>query len=122
MLFLLSVTWNMGIGFKHSGWNPNRGFKQIASAAKRGVKFVKQLPQTIATSDALARKAANTLRDMGDYAMLGSSAIGHEGLGGVGHALHGLGQSIHEFRRSDFANRLRNDFQSKPSIMDAPSS
>jgi hypothetical protein len=112
----------MGRTYKHHGMNPNRGFKQIQGIAARGFKHVgnalRSLPKTIANSDTLARKTANTLQNLGEYASLASAATGHEGLAAAGKSLSGLGSSIHNFRRGDFANRLRKDFQHK-SIMDA---
>ena len=50
----------------------NRGFKHIASAAKRGHKFVQEHIKSVANADALATKPAKTLHDSGEYDTMGS--------------------------------------------------
>jgi hypothetical protein len=93
-----------------------RGFKQIAGITARGFKHVgdalRNIPRTVANSDTLARKTANTLNTLGEYAHLGSAAMGgHLGLMGAGQALLKAGDSIHKFRRGEFANRLISPFK-----------
>lgn len=101
-------------GIKWHGFNPNRGFKQMTGIAARGFKHVgtalKNMPKTVANSDSFTRKAANTLQSLGEYGQLAGAAFGNEALGIGGKKLHDMGSSIHEYRRSNFANRLRNDF------------
>jgi hypothetical protein len=113
----------MGRTHKHSGLNPNRGFKQISGIAARGFKHVgetlRNLPRSIANADSLTRKTANTLNTLGEYAHLASAGMGgHEQLSAVGQTLLKAGHGIHKWRRGDFANKLRKDF----TIMDKPSS
>ena len=105
-----------GRTWKFSGTQASRGLKQVAGIAKRGFKHignaVRNMPKTVANSDTFARKAANTLGQLGDYATLGGAAFGSEGATALGKSLHNMSQSIHDYRRSGFANRMRQDFNS----------
>ena len=99
----------------------NRGFKYVASAAKRGHKFVQNNVNPIANADALARKAANTMHGAGEYAEMGSRLVGGRGgdtLRQAGEYMSNMGSSIHNFRRGELANRARQDFGNN-SIMNA---
>ena len=53
----------IGRGFKSFVDKANRTFKHVESAAKRGNKVVQEQVKSVANADALARKAANTLRN-----------------------------------------------------------
>jgi len=87
-----------------------RGWKMGKIAVKRGHKFLKDTVKSVGDADTLARKAANTLTSMGEYAQLGGDLTGHEGMYAAGRGLHNLGQSIHNVRRGALANRVREDF------------
>ena len=70
---------------------------------------------------ALARKAANTLHNAGEYAEMGSRLVGGRGgdtLRQAGEYMSNMGSSIHNFRRGELANRARQDFGNN-SIMNA---
>ena len=58
----------------------------------------------------MARNAANTFSAMGDYAQLCGDLTGHSASQNAGNPLHNLGQSMHNVRRGDLANRVRTDF------------
>ena len=93
----------------------------MASAAKRGHKFVSEHVKSFANADELARKAANTLHGAGEYAEMGSRLVnGHGGktLRKAGEYLSNMGSSIHNFRHGELANRARQDFGER-GIMDA---
>ena len=99
----------------------NRGFKYVASAAKRGHKFVQDNVKSKANADALARKAANTMHGAVEYAKMGSQLVGGQGgdtLRQAGEYMSNMGSSIHNFRRGELANRARQDF-GRQGIMDA---
>ena len=103
----------IGRGFKSFVDKANRGFKHIASAAKRGHKFVQEHVKSVANADTLARKAANTLHNAGEYAEMGSRLVGGPGsdtLCQAGEYMSNIGSSIHNFRRGELANRARQDF------------
>ena len=70
-----------------------------------GHEILKDTVKSVNDADTLARKAANTLTAMGDYAHLG----GHVGLTSAGSGLHNLGQSLHNARKGSLANRIRSD-------------
>ena len=98
----------------------NQGFKHVASAAKRGHKFVLEHVKAFANADALTRKAANTLHNAGEYAEMGSHLVsgrGGEMLHKAGEYLSNMGGSIHNFRQGKLANRARQDFGQR-GIMD----
>ena len=98
----------------------HRGHKFIKNVAHRGHKFLKDTVKSVGDADTLARKAANTIHAVGDYAQLGGALMGHHGLHEMGTGFHELGQSIHNVRRGALANRVRHDFggaNNKPSIM-----
>ena len=98
----------------------HRGHKFIKNVAHRGHKFLKDTVKSVGDADTLARKAANTLGAVGDYAHLGGALTGHQGLHEMGRGFHELGQSIHNVRRGALANRVRQDFGGSahnPSIM-----
>ena len=85
----------------------------MASAAKRGHKFVSEHVKSFANTDALTRKAAITLHNAGEYANMGSHLVhgrGGETLRKAGEYLSNMGGSIHNFRRGELANRARQDF------------
>ena len=108
-------------GFKSFVTLANRGVKHVASAAKRGHKFVQDNVKSLSNADALARKAANTLHGAGEYAEMGSRLVGGRGgdtLRQAGEYMSNMGSSIHNFRRGELANRARQDLGSKD-IMDA---
>ena len=99
-----------------------RGVKQLPTAARRGAKFIKDLPTNIAKSDTTLRKASNTLKQIGDYSTMAGELSGFTPLTKVGEGLSGWGDSVNTFRHSSLANRLRNDFshggpQSQQTIM-----
>ena len=111
----------IGRGFKSVVDKANRGFKHVASAAKRGHKFVQEHIKSMANADAMARKAANTLHNAGEYAEMGSRLVGGRGgdtLHQTGEYMSNMGSSIHNFWRGELANRARQDFGNN-SIMNA---
>ena len=63
-------------GFKSFKQAASRGFKHVAAAAKRGHKFVSHHIKSLGDADTIARKAANTLHNVGEYAALGSTLTG----------------------------------------------
>ena len=63
-------------GFKSFVTSVNMGFKHVVSAAKIGHKFIQDNVKSIANDDALARKAANTMHSVGEYAEMGVSIGG----------------------------------------------
>ena len=81
-------------GFKSFKQAASRGFKHVAAAAKRGHKFVSHHIKSLGDADTLARKAANTLHNVGEYAALGSTLTGSDRLRDVGNGLTKLGESI----------------------------
>lgn len=88
----------------------HRGWKFAGQVAKRGHKFLKDTVKSVGDADTLARKGANTINTVGDYAHLAGSLLGNERISQVGTGLHDLGQSIHNIRRGALANRIRHDF------------
>ena len=111
----------IGWGFKSFVDKANRGFKNVASAVKRGHKFVQEHIKSIANMDALARKAANMLHVAREYAEMGSQLVGGRGgetLRQAGEYMSNMGSSLHNFRQGELANRARQDSRSK-GIMDA---
>ena len=104
-------------GFKSFKQAASRGFKHVAAAAKRGHKFVSHHIKSLGDADTLARKTANTLHNVGEYAALGSTLTGSDKLRDVGNGLTKLGESIHNVRRGALANRARQDFGNRKSLM-----
>ena len=94
-----------------------RGVKQLPNAARRGAKFIKDLPSNIAKSDTALRKTSNTLKQIGEYGMLAGVATGFAPLIEAGGGLQAAGHKITEFRQSQLANRLRGDFGGNKTIM-----
>ena len=108
-------------GFKSFVTSTNRGFKHVASAAKRGKTLVQDNIKSLSNADVLARKATNTMHGAGEYAEMGSRLVGERGgetLRQAGEYMSNMGSSIHNFRRGELANRARQDFGNK-GIMDA---
>ena len=87
-----------------------RGVKQLPTAARRGAKFIKDLPTNIAKSDTTLRKASNTLKQIGDYSTMAGELSGFTPLTKAGEGLSNWGDSVNTFRHSSLANRLRSDF------------
>ena len=67
-------------GFKAFKQAASRRFKHVPSAAKRGHKFVSHHIKSLGDADTLARKAADTLHNVGEYAALGSALTGSDRL------------------------------------------
>ena len=97
-----------------------RGFKmsQVASTIiHRGQKFLrgvtrglKHLPQAMRELDGYGRQAANTLNTAADYAALASHQFESDNLRDTANKLAKHGESIHNFRKSDLANKARDQF------------
>ena len=96
--------------FQNAVATVRRGVKQIPAAAKRGAKFMRDLPTNIAKSDTALRKTSNTLKQIGEYGMMAGAATGFMPLIEAGGSLQMAGHKVNEFRHSGLANRLRSDF------------
>ena len=106
---------NMGVFrggkfFQNAVATVRRGVKQIPAAAKRGAKFMRDLPSNIAKSDTALRNTSNTLRQIGEYGTMAGTMTGFMPLVEGGLALQEVGGKINNFRHSGLANRLRSDF------------
>ena len=96
--------------FQNAVATVRRGVKQIPAAAKRGAKFMRDLPTNIANGDTALRKTSNTLKTLGEYGMMAGAATGFMPLIEAGGSLQMAGHKVNEFRHSSLANRLRSDF------------
>jgi len=107
-------------GFKYVN-NAMRGYKMVASAAKRGAKFLaKNNIRNLNDVDNLANNVAQGMHKAGEYAALGSHlAPGQYGtmLRDAGNSLTKGGQTIQNVRNDALARRAKQDFGNK-SIMD----
>ena len=111
----------IGRGFKSFVDKASRGFKHVASAAKRSQIRPRTHQVRGECRCSLARKAANTLHNAGEYAEMGSRLVGGRGgdtLRQAGEYMSNMGSSIHNFRRGELANRAQQDFGNN-SIMKA---
>ena len=84
-------------------WGLTEGLKLLNKLHK----FVSHHIKSLGDADTIARKAANTLHNVGEYAALGSTLTGSDRLRDVGNGLTKLGESIHNVRRGPLANRAR---------------
>ena len=92
---------------------------QVASTIiHRGHKFLrgvtrglKHLPQAMRELDGYGRQAANTLNTAADYAALAWHQFESDNLRDTANKLAKHGESIHNFRKSDLANKARDRYQ-----------
>ena len=84
----------------------HRGHKLL-----RGVsRGLKHLPQAMREIDGYGRQAANNLNTAADYAALASNQFQSDNLRDTANKLAKHGESIHNFRKSDLANKAQDQF------------
>jgi hypothetical protein len=97
----------MARGFKASTFL-RRGHKFVASAARRGMKFVGNLPQHLNQLDELGRKATNTFDKAAMLAGTAGNEFGNSRLQNAAEGLYNTGTSIHNIRHGQTANMAKN--------------
>lgn len=92
----------------------SRGRKMWNNIRRRGVKFtgaamrgVKHIPEHLKDLDNFARKAANTMEQVGNFAAVASTEFGHDGLRDAGNKLLKTSTHIQNVRHGPTANAVR---------------